>query len=310
MIRVGGRKRPRKPQPRAQRLPAGDYAEDAEDRYEAALNIMAFSRRARADRGTDDVNFSSRPLGVFNGSDGVFISDRGIEAASPTELEQMEARLRKVSEAIKAEKRKRSKDDAGAEHGPSTGRKISHDGDFEVPNTQAEQHVDLSTAVEVSETGSNHNLPMSLEASCAQTGLRPLDSASSVGIVQGAEAKGAAKAMDYEASPAAEEAAIENEPSATAKPLSDVANQQFATPSTADKEAVDVEADKNAILTAVVEDIVDQAVDVALTPVSDTVKDDTEVLKIQPTQNGVETPEMTSPDQPTSPLDADSMNLD
>lgn len=309
MIRVGGRKRPRKPQPRAQRLPATDYAEDAEDRYEAALNIMAFSRKARADRGTDDVKFSSRPLGVFEGNDGVFISDRHIEAASPTELEQMEAQLRRVSKAIRAEKRKRGGDDAVSEPGP-TRRKITHDGDVEVPNTQAEQHIDLSTAVNVSETGSNHDLPMSAQAGCAQTGLRPLDGASSTGNVPAAEAQGAAKAIHQEASQAAEEAAIENKPSATAKPLSDVANQQSTVPPTADKEAIEIGADKNALATANIEDVVDQAADVALTPVSDIAKDDTEVLKTQPTQNGVETLEMTIPDRPTSPIDADTMNLD
>lgn len=271
---------------------------------------MAFSRKARADRGTDDVNFSSRPLGVFEGNDGVFISDRHIEAASPTELEQMEAQLRRVSKAIRAEKRKRSGDDAVAAPGPSTRRKITHDGDAEVPSTQAEQHVDLSTAVGVPETGSNHDLPMSTEAGCGQTGPQPLDCASPAGNSPAAEAKGAAKAIDQEAPQAAEEAAIENEPSATAKPLSDVANQQSTAPSTADKEAMEIGAEKNALATATIEGVVDQAVDAALTPVSDMAKDDTEVLKIQPTQNGVETPEMTTPDQPTSPIDADAMKLD
>lgn len=89
---------------------------------------------------------------------------------------------------------------------------------------------------------------------------------------------------------------------------------ELAPSTSSEKTMTEAELGNNTIAKATVEKLVDQVVDAALTPPSDVPKygDDllTEFPAVKPTSNGVETPETTIADQATSPVEAETMEID
>lgn len=263
---------------------------------------MAFARKARADRGGGPVNFSSPALGVFDEGQSMYISKRHIEAASPTELEEMEAQLERVSQTIRAEMRKRSGDDTVAESGPPTRRNTTDDPAAEAPNAQAQQQIDLTTVEEVSESGDNHHAWIVLEADYT------CNDGSAAETAHAAKNKELVKTVDHQKTPLATDEAAPEPPVDPATNSTDITIQSVA--SYADKEGMKTGMDNNATVTGVVEEMVDQAVDAALTPISDAIKEANELPSIKTTLNGVETPDTNIPDQSISPVEAERMDLD
>lgn len=327
--RVGGRNRPRKPQVRpkqpqqprfpAPQLPAADYAEDAEDRYEAALNIMAFARKARADRGGRPVNFSSEALGVVNeGDNSLSISKRRIAAANANELAKMEAQLRQMQKLIKVQKRKRNGDD-DAQPGPSTRRKTSHLPASMAPEPKTNEGADLVTAVEASEPVDDHHSPIVRENVVVEPGqVEPCAAEMpATDVTQAAVAHDTVGRINHEALKSSEAPAVTNGFTATPKAPADAVDQQAdalveSAVCNAVEEVTETGPTGNGISTSV-EKVVDQTVDAALTPVSDTAGEGDELpaalSTVKTSPNGNETPETNAPDQAMSTVEAEAMDL-
>lgn len=324
--RVGGRNRPRKPQPRPERqLPAADYAEDAEDRYEAALNMMAFARKAHTDRGGGPVHFSSAALGVTDDDNSVYISKRRIEAATNDELRQMQAQVKRMEQRIKAQLRSR-KGDEPSQSTRVTRRKTSHNRAAEVPEPQANQQVDLDRFDENLQPRDDHDSPMVIADDGAESEHDDL------GLSPGQQDVPAVEEPTTEEAPAAvvedapqvmyenempdgsEASAAENNSPAPTSATKQANAFTGSAQSPADKEANETELDTDAVVAATVENIVDMAVDAALTPISDTAKESDELpLALPGTKaitNGIETPETTVADRATSPVEHEGMDLD
>lgn len=257
---------------------------------------MAFARKARADRGGGPVNFSSPALGVFNEGQSMYISKRHIEAANPTELEEMEAQMKEVSQIIEAEMQKRRGDDTIAKPASSI-----HDPATETPGAQAQQQIEHIKVEEAPELGNAHDDPTILEAEHID------DNVSAAETAQAAKTTEPVKTVDHETTPPAIAEAASQPPADATIEMTDIANQS-AVP-TVDKEGIKTGTENNATVIGVLEELVDQDVNAALTPVSDAVKEPNELPSIKPIQNGVETPETNIPDQTMSPVEA-GMDLD
>ncbi|PSR93908.1 hypothetical protein BD289DRAFT_166311 [Coniella lustricola] len=141
--KLGGGNRPRKTAPRPKQsvhanvtpqsreahqaeIPSFDYAEDAEERYEAALSIMSFSRAPC--HGHDTSPATTIPLAApeeMKADSALSISNTQVETASISELSDLEKKLKQMQDLIKAERAKRRGDDmvkAGLTNRPKKSR--------------------------------------------------------------------------------------------------------------------------------------------------------------------------------------------
>lgn len=264
------------------------------------------------------MNFSSAALGVTNEDNSMYISKRRIEAASNDELRKMQAQVKKMEKRIKSQLRRRMGDEP-SQPTRVTRRTTSHIRAAEDPEPQANQQADLSIIPEVMEPGDDHDSPIVIADDGAESDHDDLD-----------------LSPGQEDGPAVEEPMIEEDPAALVEDAPDAfsANEMVdhsetaatsvtkqtdavteVAQSNADNEAIEAESDTNAIVAATIENIVETAVDAALTPVSDTAKEGDELTAALPTTmatpHGIETPENTVADRATSPVEHEErMDLD
>lgn len=126
--RISGGKRPRKTAPPPKQLshatvasqvtvpsqaelPSLDYTDDAEERYEAALSILSFSRDIRNEQSTLPTTTPSAALEEAKTSPALPVSSMQIETASISELTELEKKLKQMQDMIKVERAKRRGDD-------------------------------------------------------------------------------------------------------------------------------------------------------------------------------------------------------
>lgn len=322
IVRVGGRKRPRKQKPSAAQLPSRDYAEDAEERYEAALGMMAFARKAQASLSSGSSDLPSQASQAVGTTQAVHISKNRVEGASSEELEAMEAQIKALSQMISDERRKRTADGV-VELAPLTGTGEHRDS---AATTGIEaQRDELAAAERVADSHDAESAPISVGADdngdgapAAETpqlfkteendGTKSLDhdskSASEPGI--GDDAQAARSDIQPDASFAEEEADSGVNNAAVTIMAGDIVKQTLA----ANAQDVGSGTDELVSGTDAVDEIVDQAVHAALTPVSDAVKEVLELSSAKPSQNGMQTPETGVPTHAISPLGAEHMDLD
>lgn len=299
---------PRKP--KLPNLPPADYTEDAEERYEAALNIMAFSRKVQAGSGEHPAKVSAQAPDLTSEDHRMYISQQHIEAASVSELSELEKKLDQMQKMVQEQRAKRHRDDLDRP-GPSTRPKISHTdhgpsfwstggsnlgvmagADHTSPTVISED----SPAVDVDD---NH-VPIEQEAT------EPADQLAPAVITDDAAKACINKETTYKC---AESSAADKASAAAVESLSVIPNEsvvndsEFSGPNAND----DYEADLGTISTALVENLFDHVAEAALTPVSDAAKDgdgqSAETPIIKPMLNGIETPETTVADQDTSPTE-------
>lgn len=271
--------------------PAVDYEEGAEERYEAALNILAFSRKSRGALSQAAGSDSAGPDNVSK-DENISISRQKIETADSMELEAIQQQLKEMQERIDAQLRMRSGQDK-PRHGLP---KIS--------KTTRGKQAATSKVPEDNDARSESGGPdLVTEATADRRAAEPTVEDPAATIENGDEASA------DEQNDSAELLVVENG-NVPAVPTDTYINtvNEPAPPSNSDMTAND------ALVKATVEKLVEQAVDAALTPPSDMPKDDddlnTRLPVIKPTSNGVETPETTVADQATSPVEAEALEID
>lgn len=318
-FRIG---RPQKPLFRVE-LPAVDYEEGAEERYEAALGMLAFSRKVRAEP-SHAIRTGSAALADMSDDKSMTISKQQIETAGNTELEAMQQQLKEMQERIDAQLRKRNGQHE-PQQGPSKTRKTTR-GTSVAASKIVEQNMEASgqpgkeagpiTAGDNTtraEAGDILN-PVSKEEEARQAAKPAVE----VPVAANLEAKDASG--DEHKGNAAKLSVVEDEGAVDGAPdVSTITHtmdmDESAPPASSDKTVTEAESNIETIAKATMEKHVDQVVDAALTPPSDMPKDDSEppntnLPSVKPTPNGVETPETTVADQATSPVEAEAMEID
>lgn len=274
--------------------------------------MMALSRRARDDHGGKIVDLISAKSGVPTESD-KHISNRMIEAASNAELREMQAELEKMNLKIRAQLQKRYEHEAAHEVTPqplfSASRRASPD---------AGQQNDSGIKVPTSEKlDSTDDLPIVLEANNTDSTAVLEETRSNSAIVDVKEPTQAY--VNNEITKDSRFIAAELSTPATARgPYNEtesVPSLSIHEETTAVKPTIDTVADLPYSVDKLVQlPDAQTTVDSALTPVSDLVKDNNslspEASNVKPILNDIDTPETNIPDQATSPVEAQDMDLD
>lgn len=299
-------------------LPAVDYEESAEERYEAALNILAFSRKVCTE---PDHAGSSGPatLGGVSQDNIVTISNQQIEAADSTELEAMQQQLKDMQERINVQLRMRGEQDQPGQ-GPSMmtrGKRIASSKASErTPDASREpiDEVDEALAMGHGQRAKSSKVDrvfMGEDDRCAAEPVvqEPVIPAIKINHASGNILKDQGEVPVVDDNVAASHAPI--------VPIDTNTNHtdESAPPASSDKTVAEAEPGNDTIHQATVEKHVDQVVDTALTPPSDMPKgygDDlpASLPVAKPVSSGVETPETTVADQVTSPVEAETMEID
>ncbi|KAJ4392222.1 hypothetical protein N0V93_005847 [Gnomoniopsis smithogilvyi] len=302
--------RPQKPRFQLE-LPAVDYEEGAEERYEAALSILAFSRKVRAEPGHAVMSGSAASTGISD-ENSMTISKQKIETAGNTELEAMQQQLKEMQERINSRLRIRNGQNE-PQQGPSKTRRSTR-GKSVAALKAAEQTVEASEErrEEVGSVTAEDN-GIWAEAEDARLPAKPAVEGPMAPDLETKEAS-VDEHKDNAGLPVVKnEVAADGAPAVpTYTSTNDV--DEPAPPASSDKTVTEAEPAVVTIVKATVEKHVDQVVDAALTPPSDLPKDvdelPTYLPAIKPTSNGVETPETTVADQATSPVEAEAMEID
>lgn len=300
-------------------LPAIDYEESAEERYEAALNILAFSRKVRAEPGQTGVS-GSAALGGVSQDKSVTISKEQIETADDTELEAMQQQLKEMQERINAQLRMRVEQDK-RQQGPTMmtrGKRIA-------ASKASERTVDASREADeevdhpiVAKKNGSRAKPSHLDhVLVGEAGRGTTESAVTEPVTPAIEVNQAYGDRHEDGSQLHvidDNVAIPDAPVVPTE--TDMKNaDEPAPPASSDKTVAEAEPGNDTILKPTMEKHVDQVVDAALTPPSDMPKDygddmTTSLPGAKPVSSGVETPETTVADQVTSPAEAETMEID
>lgn len=261
---------------------AVDYAKDCEERYEAALDLLAFSHTTPRHPVEDQ---------------GLSITNQSIEVANESELEEMQQQVQKLQERISAQLQLR-----GGESGPRSVPSKSQNGKRATmdQDSKSKQRTEVADSADEAESTTEDNVSQSNDLDSV---LETVDAAE---VTDGASVNEAGET----ATPNVVANGVSHNCSAVPSSPPLVEANGFAPPSSGEKIAKVDEIGREHVVKAKV----DHAVDAALTPPADLTKDgdelSTKLPAVKATSNGVETPETTVADQATSPVEVDGMEVD
>lgn len=252
-------------------------------------------------------------LGGSSQDNGVTISKQQIETADNTELEAMQQQLKEMQERINARLHMRGEQDKPRQ-GPSMmtrGKRIAASKASE-RTTDASREPDKEVdEVVARENGQRAKSGKSDRVLVKEDGHCAAEPAVKEPVTPAMEINEASGHIHKDEG---DNVAASNSPVVPID-TDTIDADESAPPASSDKTVAEAEPGSDTILKTTVEKHVDQVVDTALTPPSDMPKgygDDlpASLPVAKPVSSGVETPETTIADQVTSPVEAETMEID